>query len=181
MSLKYWLSENNNTQQHPQWVTQRKPIGSLKRRVVTLGPYVSPASGWPWETEGSSLIHVSMISAKNNRLTQAGLNRNVSPHKTASPGDRVAGFSDAATNLVLPFPSPFSFGHHTLVTIWLPKATSFHFHSTPISNGREGGKAFFQIVTDKPCTSVRLDQEGFKSPPGPVAFTRLKHALIGSD
>ena len=83
-------------------MTQGKPIGSLKQGVVTLGPYVSPASGWPWETEGSSLIHISMISAKNNRLTQAGLNRNVSPHTTASPGDRVVGFSDVTENLVLP-------------------------------------------------------------------------------
>lgn len=44
------------------------------------------------ETEGSSSIHISMISAKNKRLTQAGLNRNVSSYKTRSSGDRVVGF-----------------------------------------------------------------------------------------
>lgn len=53
------------------------------------------------ETEESSLIHISMISAKNKRLTQAGLNRNVSSHKTRSSGDRVVGFGDVTKNLVL--------------------------------------------------------------------------------
>ena len=82
------------------------------------------------ETEWSSLIHISMISAKNKRLTQAGLNRNVSLLKTRSPGDRVVGFSDATKNLVLSVPPPFSFGHRTHGYNMIAKANklplSFH-------------------------------------------------------